>query len=58
MENIDVIIFTSILLILFILFGIATYRQFTRMENQDFNSTTEKGGAENFLKFISKMFDS
>lgn len=58
MENIDVIIFTSILLILFILFGIATYRQFTRMENQDFNSATEKGGAENFLKFISQMFDS
>lgn len=58
MENLDLIIFTSILVILFILFGIATYQQFVRMEKQDFNSTSEKGGAENFLKFLSKMFDS
>ena len=58
MENLDLIIFTSVLVILFILFGVATYRQFTRMENQQFNSTSEKGGAENFLKFLSKLFDS
>lgn len=58
MENLDLIIFTSVLVLLFILFGVATYKQFTRMENQSFNSTSEKGGAENFLKFITKMFDS
>lgn len=58
MENIDLIIFTSVLVVLFILFGIATYMQFVRMEKQEFNSSTEKGGAENFLKFLSKLFDS
>lgn len=58
MENLDLLIFTSVLVILFILFGIATYRQFTRMENQEFNSEKEQGGAENFLKFLSKLFDS
>lgn len=58
MENLDLLIFTSVLVILFILFGVATYRQFTRMGNQEFNSATEQGGAENFLKFLSKLFDS
>ncbi len=58
MENLDLIIFTSVLVFLFILFGVATYKQFTRMENQTFSSTSEKGGAESFLKFLSKMFDS
>ena len=58
MENLDLLIFTSVLVVLFILFGIATYRQFVRMDKQEFNSVSEKGGAENFLKFISKMFDS
>ena len=58
MENLDLLIFTSILIILFILFGIATYRQFTRMEKESFNSESEKGGAENFLKFLSKLFDN
>lgn len=58
MENLDLLIFTSVLVILFILFGIATYRQFTRMENEEFNSVTEQGGAESFLKFLSKLFDS
>lgn len=58
MENLDLLIFTSVLVILFILFGIATYRQFTRMEKQEFNSAKEQGGAENFLKFLSKLFDS
>ena len=58
MENLDLIIFTSVLVVLFILFGVATYKQFIRMEKQEFNSSTEKGGAENFLKFFSKLFDS
>ena len=58
MENLDLIIFTSVLVVLFILFGIATYQQFTRMEKGKFDSKTEQGGAENFLKFITKMFDS
>ncbi len=58
MENLDLLIFTSVLVVLFILFGIATYRQFVRMEKQEFNSVSEKGGAENFLKFFSKLFDS
>lgn len=58
MENLDLIIFTAVLVVLFILFGIATYQQFVRMEKQAFNSTSEKGGAESFLNFFSKMFDS
>ena len=57
-ENVDIIIFTSILLLLFLLFGIGTYREFVRMEKDKFDSNTEKGGAENFLKFITKIFDN
>jgi hypothetical protein len=57
MEDLDIIIFTSILIVLFILFAIGTYIQFVRMENSRFDSNKEKGGVDTFIRFLSKIFN-
>lgn len=57
MEDLDIIIFTGVLIVLFILFAIGTYIQFVRMENNRFDSKTEKGGVDTFIKFLSKIFN-
>lgn len=57
MEDLDIIIFTSVLIVLFILFAIGTYIQFVRMENDRFDSKTEKGGIDMFIKFLSRILN-
>lgn len=57
MEDLDIIIFTSVLIVLFIFFAIGTYIQFVRMEKSTFDSKTEKGGIDSFIRFLSKIFN-
>lgn len=57
MEDLDIIIFTSVLIVLFIFFAIGTYMQFVRMEKSTFDSKTEKGGIDSFIRFLSKIFN-
>lgn len=57
MEDLDIIIFTAVLIVLFILFAIGTYLQFIRMEKNTFNSNTETGGVDSFIRFLSKIFN-
>ena len=57
MEDLDIIIFTAVLILLFILFAIGTYLQFIRMEKNTFDSNTETGGVDSFIRFLSKIFN-
>lgn len=56
MENLDLIIFSIILVVLFILFGIGTIAQFSRMSNEEFDKDKNKGGVVNLKNFIGKIF--
>ncbi|GEM_PF-2632163 len=56
MENFDLIIFTSILVGFFILFGIGTYREFRDMEQNSFDPNGEDGGAKTFWVTIGSFF--
>jgi hypothetical protein len=58
MENLDLIIFSGILVLLFILFGIGTLAEFSRMSNETFDAEKNKGGVETLKKFIGKFLGS
>lgn len=55
MENLDIIILTSIVSTLFIVFGITTIREVKRSENKPINK--EGGPRANFIRFIGNQFD-
>jgi hypothetical protein len=57
-ENLDFIIFTGVLVVLFIIFGISTIAEFNRMDTETFDSQKNKGGVENLKNFIGKIFGS
>jgi hypothetical protein len=56
MENLDLIIFSAILVGLFILFGIGTIAQFIRMSKEEFDKDKNKGGVITLKNFIGKIF--
>jgi hypothetical protein len=56
MENLDLIIFSIILVVLFILFGIGTLAQFSRMSKEEFDKDKNKGGVVTLKNFIGKIF--
>lgn len=57
MENLDIIILTSIVSTLFIVFGIAMYREFKNVDDQS-NNSYDNGPRANMIRFIGSMFDT
>lgn len=59
MENLDIYILTSIVATLFIVFFIAIYREFNRMETEgyQYNPTEKKYGRDALFVLVSKLFD-
>jgi hypothetical protein len=59
MENLDIIILTSILATLFIVFGIAMYKEFSNMEKNGYkyDPNSKKYGREALLIFMQRLFD-
>jgi amino acid transporter len=55
MENLDLIIFSAILILLFILFAIGTLAEFSRMSKEKFDENKDKGGVISLQKFIGKI---
>jgi hypothetical protein len=58
MENLDLIIFSVILVILFILFIIGTLIEFNRMGNEPYDAKKDKGGVVSLKNFIGKFLGS
>ncbi len=56
MENLDIIILTSILSTLFVVFGIVMYKEFKNIPEQT-NSMYETGPKANMIRFIGSIFD-
>ncbi len=56
MENLDILIFTIILVLAFIAFGIATFREFNKMGANKYDEKQPDGGAKSFLGYLGKVF--
>lgn len=56
MENLDILIFTIILVLSFVAFGIATFREFSKMGTDKYNEKQTDGGAKSFLSYLEKVF--
>lgn len=59
MENIDVIILTSIIATAFVVFIVATYREFMNMRKnpQSYQTRNEGGPRAELVNFMSKLFE-
>lgn len=57
MENLDLIILSSIVVTLFIVFGIAMYREFSKMSEETYVYTKETGGRASMVNFVGRLFD-
>jgi hypothetical protein len=58
MENLDLIILSSIVVTLFIVFGIAMYREFSKMSEETYVHTKETGGRASLVNFVGRIFDN
>jgi len=57
MENLDIIILTSILSTLFVVFGIVIYKEFKNAPDQS-NDLYETSPRANMIRFIGSIFDT
>jgi hypothetical protein len=54
----EIILLTSIVVTLFVVFGIATYREFSIMSQKDYVYTKETGGRASLVNFMGRLFDN
>ena len=59
MENLDIIILTSIVSTLFIVFGILMYKEFSNMEKNgyQYDPTAKKYGRDALFEIMAKLFE-
>lgn len=57
MENLHIILLSSIISILFLVFIIATFREMEEMNNKPFTGGKEGGPRAELLELIGKMID-
>lgn len=57
MENLDLILLTTLVTVLFVVFILATYREFNTIGKTTFESTKESGPRADLLFYIAKLFD-
>jgi predicted RND superfamily exporter protein len=60
MENLDIIILTSFVVVAFLVFIIASVREFIKMEKEEYkyNSKTKKYGRDAIYDLLENLFDS
>ena len=56
MENPDIILLTIVVSILFIVFIVATYREFSVMGKSEFTGGKEKGPRAEIVQFLQRIF--
>ena len=57
MENLDIIILTTVLSTLFVVFGIWTYREFASLNKDSHIAAKEGGPRAQLMKFMQGLFD-
>lgn len=55
-NNTDIIVLTSVIIVLFIVFIIATVREFNAMSASKFEEKVEGGPRAEMMRFIGKLF--
>ncbi len=56
MENLDIIIYTSFVMLLFVFFGISTFGEFKRMNNNDYTGHERSSDRALLKRFFAKLF--
>ena len=56
MENLDIILLSAVVSVLFLVFIIATYREFSVMGNSEFKGGIEKGPRAEMVQFLKNVF--
>jgi hypothetical protein len=56
MDN-EIVFLTSIVVTLFVVFGIAMYREFSAMSKNDYVHTKESGPRAGLVNFMGRLFD-
>ena len=56
MENIDLIVLTAIISVLFLVFIIATFREFSESNKTPFKGGKEKGIRADMIQFVGRIF--
>ena len=57
MENLDIIILTTILSTLFVVFGVLMYKELSSVDNQDYKNSKEGGPRVYLMKMMARLFD-
>ena len=58
MENTDIIVLTAVVVVLFLVFIIATVREFIQIdETVNYSTTVEKGPRADLMRFIGSVFN-
>lgn len=57
MQNLDIIILTSILSILFIVFAVVVFKEFKAVSKDGYKAEKENGPRANLIKFVGSLFD-
>jgi hypothetical protein len=55
-ENLDIILLTTVVSVLFLVFIIATFREFSAMCKVEFKGNKEKGPRAEMVQFLQKVF--
>jgi hypothetical protein len=53
----EIIFLTSVVVTLFVVFGIATYREFSIMSRDGYTPTKERGPRAGLVNFVGRLFD-
>ncbi len=53
----EIIFLTSVVVTLFVVFGIATYREFSIMSRDGYTHTKERGPRAGLVNFVGRLFD-
>ena len=56
MENLDIILLSTVVSVLFLVFITATYREFAEMGKTQYKGSIEKGPRAEMMRFIGKIF--
>jgi len=58
MENLDIIVLTSTLSTLFVVFGVLVYKELTNLDENSYKTSKAGGPRVHLLKLMEKVFDN
>ena len=56
MADLDVLLYTSVVVVLFVLFGVSTFNEFRRMNGHEYTGQERSDDTLLFKRFLGKVF--